>query len=218
MTDNAYSNFIRIEQLGPEIYERVYQVAEYEPVVQVYLGEYIFNRKLASSTRLDHKYKNSKITVHRLKAGENTVLPSDFVSKYAFYVFKVKDEEIESYLNRTRPLEIRQENCSFYANNENKTQHEIVSEPGFQYLAVIIGKKNCKFVVRNGKPRVNYQPCIRLCRAMNLSWPTVSVEKNHEWIKWYRKGRDNNTTDWEGSRERFKRILNYSIKNRHEVR
>lgn len=218
MSNNAYSNFIRIEQLGPEIYERVYQVAEYEPVVQVYLGEYIFNRKLASSTRLDHKYKNSKITVHRLKAGENTVLPSDFVSKYAFYVFKVKDEEIESYLNRTRPLEIRQENCSFYANNENKTQHEIVSEPGFQYLAVIIGNKNCKFVVRNGKPRDSYQPCNRLCSAMNLSWPTVSVEKNHEWIKWYRKGRDNNTTDWEGDRERFKRILNYSIKNRHEVR
>lgn len=218
MADIAHSHFIRIEQLGPEIYERIYHVAEYEPVVQVYLGEYIFNRKLASSTRLDHKYKNSKITVHRFKVGDNTILPSDTFSEYAFYICKVKDEEIQSYLNSTRALEFRKEHCIFYASNKDKTQHEIFGDPGYQYLAVIIGKKNCKFLVRHGRARNNYRPCTRLCRAINLSWPTVSVEKNHLWIERYRKERDNNTTDWEDGREHFKRILKYSIKNRHEVR
>lgn len=218
MSNNAYSHFIRIEQLGPEIYERVYHVAEYEPAVQVYLGEYIFNRKLASSTRLDHKYKNSKITVHRLKVGDNVILPSDTFSEYAFYIFKVKDDEIESYLNSSRPLEFRREHWMLYSADKDVIHFSIIDEPGFQYLAVIIGNKNCKFVVRNGKPRDNYQPCNRLCRAINFSWPTVSVEMNRSWIDWYRINRDNNTPDWEGSRERFKRVLNYSIKNRHEVR
>lgn len=218
MTDNAYSHFIRIEQLGPEIYERVYHVAEYEPVVQVYLGEYIFNRKLASSTRLDHKYKNSKITVHRFKVGDNTILPSDTFSEYGFYVIKVKDEEIKRYLNSSARLEFRKEHCVFHASNKDKTQLEINGDPGYQYLAIIIGKKNCKFLVKHGEARNNYRPCIRLCRAINLSWPTVSVEKNQFWIERYRKERDNNTTDWEGGREHFKRILNYSIKKRHEVK
>jgi len=60
-----------------------------------------------------------------------------------------------------------------------------------------------------------YNICRRLIKAINRAFPTAHVDKAERAIMEYRRGRDANTTDWEGQRAYFKRVIQISFKNRH---
>ena len=57
---------------------------------------------------------------------------------------------------------------------------------------------------------------IRLGKAVNKTFPTVTDEKFFTHMASYRKDRDQNGTDWEGQRSFFKRVIRFAFKNRHK--
>ena len=57
---------------------------------------------------------------------------------------------------------------------------------------------------------------VRLGKAINKAFPTVTDAKFFTHMASYRKDRDQNGTDWEGQRSFFKRVVRFTFKNRHK--
>jgi len=56
---------------------------------------------------------------------------------------------------------------------------------------------------------------LRVVKEVVRTFPTASPEKVIMSIESYRKNRNKGSTDWEGRRAQFQRILSIAIKNRH---
>ncbi len=210
-------------QQGSEIHKLVYEVDESKPKIYQEKHEYKFNRNLLSRERIERK--NTKLSVQYLSVktlteGQLLILPpGSAYGQYDCYLFEIEAQEAVKLYKDSSTYEFNTEDLIFYCRAEDKTQIPVTAKHPNNYLAVVVvGNRNCHYAVRTFIKEKNYKPCRRLVTAISRSFPTVASEQNHAYLNWYRKGRDNNMPDWEGERNRFKRILNYSVKNRHEVR
>lgn len=210
-------------QQGAEIHKLTYEVDESKPKIYREGHEYKFNRQLLSRERIERK--NTKLSIQCLSVkmlteGQLLILPpGKLYGQYDCYVFEIRFQEAVGFYKDSSTYEFSTEDLIFYCQAKDKVQIPITAKHSDNYLVVIVvGNRNCHYAVRTFVGEKNYKPCIRLASVINHVFPTVSLEKNQTYLDWYRKSRDNNATDWEGERNRFKRILNYSIKNRHEVR